>query len=80
MTPFTPYEEWSSGLITVDDAMRSGFIGICTKADWQYGECVAWMKAHIPNAERLDMTTRRFFHGTPGPVVSWEIDIAPPQR
>ena len=79
-TPFTPYEEWSSGLITVDDAMRSGFIGICTKADWQYGECVAWMKAHIPNAERLDMTTRRFFHGTPGPVVSWEIYIAPPQR
>ncbi len=79
-TPFTPYEAWTSGLTSTAAALRSGFIGICDPADWRHAECVAWMRAHAPKAERLDMTTRRFFHGTPGPVVSWEIYIEPPAR
>ena len=78
-TPFTPYDAWSAGLLSTEDAMRTGFIGICDPKDWQHAACVAWMKAHVPDAEHLDMTTRRFFHGTPGPVVTWEIYIVPPK-
>ena len=78
-TPFTPYDAWSAGLLSTEDAMRTGFIGICDPKDWQHAACVAWMKAHVPDAERLDMTTRRFFHGTPGPVVTWEIYIVAPK-
>jgi hypothetical protein len=78
-TPFTPYDAWSAGLLSTEDAMRTGFIGICDPKDWQHAACVAWMKAHVPDAEHLDMTTRRFFHGTPGPVVTWEIYIVAPK-
>ena len=36
-------------------------------------ECEAWMKAHAANAERMVMTTRRFFLGQPGPATAWNI-------
>src|SRR6185295_7921849 len=59
--PLTPDEAWSSGLTSLDDAKRSGFIGICETGDWKLDRCEAWMKAHAANAERVVMTTRRFF-------------------
>jgi hypothetical protein len=78
--PFTPYEKWSSGLITSEQAARSGFIGICDPTSWDHEQCLAWMKAHVPDAVHLNISTRRFFSGVPGPVVNWEIYLAAPKR
>jgi 4-amino-4-deoxy-L-arabinose transferase-like glycosyltransferase len=76
--PLTPNEPWSSGLTSLEDAKRSGFIGICETGDWKLEKCEAWMKAHAANAERMVITTRRFFLGMPGPATAWNIFIVPP--
>src|SRR3954470_3636091 len=78
--PLTPDEPWSSGLTSLDEAKRSGFIGICETGDWKLEKCEAWMKAHAANAERMVMTTRRFFLGHPGPATAWNIFIVPPAK
>jgi hypothetical protein len=78
--PLTPDEPWSSGLTSLEEAKRSGFIGICETGDWKQERCEAWMKAHAANAERMVMTTRRFFLGMPGPSTVWNIYIVPPAR
>ena len=36
------------------------------------------MAANAGNAEHLTITTQRFFHGHPGPAISWKIYIVPP--
>src|SRR5437667_2282811 len=41
--PLTPDEPWSSGLTSLDEAKRSGFIGICEVGDWKLEKCEAWM-------------------------------------
>jgi hypothetical protein len=79
-TPFTPGELWSSGLTSLEEARRLGFIGICDTSDNRLPDCEAWMAANAINAERLTITTQRFFHGRPGPAVSWQIYIAPPTQ
>jgi hypothetical protein len=76
--PLTPDEPWSSGLTSLEEAKRSGFIGICENGDWKLEKCQAWMKAHAANAEHMVMTTRRFFLGMPGPSTAWNIYIVPP--
>ncbi|WP_065751757.1 glycosyltransferase family 39 protein [Bradyrhizobium paxllaeri] len=76
----TPDEPWSSGLTSLDEAKRSGFIGICETGDWKLEKCEAWMKTHAANAERMVMTTRRFFLGHPGPATAWNIYIVPPAK
>lgn len=78
--PLTPDEPWSSGLTSLDEAKRSGFIGICETGDWKLEKCEAWMKVHAANAERMVMTTRRFFLGHPGPATAWNIFIVPPAK
>jgi len=78
--PLTPDEPWSSGLTSLDDAKRSGFIGICEVGDWKLEKCEAWMKAHAANGERMVMTTRRYFLGMPGPATAWNIFIVPPAK
>jgi hypothetical protein len=78
--PLTPDEPWSSGLTSLEEAQRSGFIGICETGDWKLERCEAWMKGHAANAERMVMTTRRFFLGMPGPSTAWNIYIVPPAR
>jgi hypothetical protein len=78
--PLTPDEPWSSGLTSLEEAKRSGFIGICETGDWKLEKCEAWMKTHAANAERIVMTTRRFFLGHPGPATAWNIFIVPPAR
>lgn len=78
--PLTPDEPWSSGLTSLDEAKRSGFIGICETGDWKLEKCEAWMKAHAANGERMVMTTRRFFLGYPGPATAWNIFIVPPAK
>jgi enoyl-CoA hydratase/carnithine racemase len=76
----TPGELWSSGLTSLDEAKRLGFIGICDTTDNRLPECEAWMKQNAPNAEQLVMTTQRFFQGHPGPSVAWKIYIQPPGK
>ena len=59
--PFTPGEIWSSGLTTLEEAKRLGFIGICDTTDYRLPtlrEVDASESA--PNAERLAITTQRF--------------------
>ena len=78
--PYTPGELWSSGLTSIEEARRLGFIGICDTSDGRLPVCDAWMAANAVNAERLTITTQRFFHGHPGPAISWKIYIAPPAQ
>ena len=75
--PFTPGEIWTAGLISAEDVKRLGFIGVFDPADGRLGEFETWIAQNAPNAERLIMTTRRFFHGHPGPAISWKIYISP---
>jgi 4-amino-4-deoxy-L-arabinose transferase-like glycosyltransferase len=75
--PYTPGELWSSGLTSLEEAKRLGFIGICDTTDWRFKTCTAWMEANAGTAERLTVTTQRFFHGHPGPAVSWNVYIVP---
>lgn len=77
--PFTPGEVWSSGLTSLEEAKRLGFIGICDTTDGRLPACEAWMKANAGDAEELAITTQRFFHGHPGPAISWKVYIAPPK-
>jgi 4-amino-4-deoxy-L-arabinose transferase-like glycosyltransferase len=78
--PFTPGELWSSGLTSLQEAKRLGFIGICDTTDARLPTCEAWMKENAPNAEQLVITTQRFFKGHPGPSVAWKIYIQPPGK
>jgi len=78
--PFTPGEIWSSGLTSLEEAKRLGFIGVCDTSDGRLPVCDAWMVANAVNAERLAITTQRFFHGHPGPAISWKVYIVPPAK
>src|SRR6266566_3776247 len=78
--PFTPGELWSSGLTSLDEAKRLGFVGICDTTDGRLPTCEAWMDANAKGAEKLVMTTQRFFRGHPGPATDWKIYIAPPGK
>jgi len=78
--PFTPGEVWSSGLTSLEEAKRLGFIGICDTTDYRLPTCEAWMEANAQNAERLAITTQRFFHGHAGPSTLWKIWMAPPGK
>ena len=44
--PFTPGEVWSSGLTSLEEAKRLGFIGICDTSDGRLPVCEAWMAAN----------------------------------
>ena len=78
--PFTPGEIWSSGLTSLEEAKRLGFIGICDTTDWTAAGLRGWMEANAANAEHLAITTQRFFHGHPGPAISWKVYIVPPAK
>ena len=78
--PFTPGEVWSSGLTSLEEARRLGFIGVCDTSDGRLPLCEAWMKANATGAEQLTITTQRFFKGHPGPAITWKVFIAPPAK
>ena len=78
--PLTPGELWSSGLTSLEEARRLGFIGVCDTTDGRLPICEAWMAANAANAERLTITTQRFFKGHPGPAITWKVFIAPPAK
>jgi 4-amino-4-deoxy-L-arabinose transferase-like glycosyltransferase len=78
--PFTPGEIWSSGLTSLEEARRLGFIGICDTSDGRLPVCEAWMAANGKDAEQIAITTQRFFRGHPGPAINWKIYIVPPAK
>jgi 4-amino-4-deoxy-L-arabinose transferase-like glycosyltransferase len=78
--PLTPGELWSSGLTSLEQARRLGFIGVCDTTDGRLPICEAWMAANGNNPERLTITTQRFFKGHPGPAITWKVFIAPPAK
>ena len=78
--PFTPGEIWLSGLTSFEEAKRLGYIGICDTSDYRIKLCEAWMEANAVNAERVAITTQRFFHGRAGAATGWKIYIVPPQE
>ncbi len=78
--PFTPGEVWSSGLTSLEEAKRLGFIGVCDTTDYRLPTCEAWMETNAPDAERLAITTQRLFHGHAGPSTLWKVWIAPPGK
>lgn len=77
--PVTPYEEWPSGVTSLADARRNGFIGICQEHDWKFERCEAWMKDNAKGAERIVMTTRRFFKGHASVPDTWDVYLVPPE-
>ena len=79
--PLLPGDDWSAGLTSLEEARRLGFIGVCdTATDWNLPACEDWMARNAANAERLLMTTRRFYRGHPGPSRVWKIYIVPPAQ
>ncbi len=78
--PLTPGEIWSSGLTSLEEAKRLGFIGVCDTTDNRLPQCEAWMKKNGKDAEELAVTTQRFFKGHPGPAVTWKVYIVPPAK
>ena len=78
--PYTPGELWSSGLTSLEEARRLGFIGVCDMTDGRLPACEAWMKANGGDAEQLVITTQRFYRGHPGPAIDWKIYIVPPGK
>src|SRR5580698_5816614 len=78
--PLTPGEIWSSGLTSLEEAKRLGFIGICDTTDNRLPECEAWMAENAKDAEQVAVTTQRFFKGHPGPATTWKIYIEPPAK
>ena len=76
-TPLAP-EEPPSGLITPEQADRSGFIGICEMSGPFHRSCDPWMKAHATRGDHIIVTTRRFFNGKPGPAMNWQVYFVPP--
>jgi 4-amino-4-deoxy-L-arabinose transferase-like glycosyltransferase len=78
--PFTPGEIWSSGLTSLEEAKRLGFIGVCDTSDGRLPVCEAWMAANGKDAEQVAITTQRFFRGHPGPAITWKVYIVPPAK
>ena len=79
--PFTPGEEWSAGLTSLEEAKRLGFIGVCdTATTWNLPACEEWMARNAGNAERLLMSTQRFYRGHPGPSRNWKVYVVPPAK
>jgi 4-amino-4-deoxy-L-arabinose transferase-like glycosyltransferase len=77
---FTPNEAWNSGLTSLEDAKKYGFIGVFDPNDGRLPAFEKWVAETAPNAERMVMTTRRFTNGKAGPPMSWNIYIAPPAK
>lgn len=77
---FTPNEAWASGLTSLDELKRYGFIGVFDATDERLPKFEKWISETAPNAERVVMTTRRFTHGKAGPSMSWNIYFAPPGK
>jgi hypothetical protein len=78
--PLTLYDEGRSGLMSLAEAQRDGFIGICEVGTWNIDRCEAWMKDHAAGAERLVLSTRRYFNGQVGISTRFDVYLVPPKK
>ncbi len=78
--PLTIYDEGESGLLSLAEAKRDGFIGICEVGTWNIDRCEAWMKEHAAGAERLVLSTRRYFSGQVGTSTRFDVYLVPPKK
>jgi hypothetical protein len=76
--PLTPNEIWSSGLTSLDEAKRYGFIGICEVGAWNQQACDAWMKRNAAGGEEMVITTRRVFRGFAIAATVWNVYVVLP--
>src|SRR3984957_12982549 len=76
--PLTPNETWSSGLTSLDEAKRYGFIGVCEVCAWNEQACDAWMKRNAADGEEMVITTQRFFRGSARAATVWNVFVVPP--
>jgi 4-amino-4-deoxy-L-arabinose transferase-like glycosyltransferase len=76
--PLTPNEVWSSGLTSLEEAKRYGFIGICEVGAWNQQACDAWMKRNAAGGEEMVITTRRVFRGSAIAATAWNVFVVPP--
>lgn len=75
-----PLEAWDSGLTSLEDAKRYGFIGVFDPTDERLPKFEKWVSEVAPNAERMVLSTRRFTNGKAGPTMSWNVYISPPAK
>ncbi|MBJ7405367.1 MAG: glycosyltransferase family 39 protein [Bradyrhizobium sp.] len=75
-----PLEAWDSGLTSLEDARRYGFIGVFDPTDERLPKFEKWISEVAPTAERMVLSTRRFTNGKAGPTMSWNVYIAPPAK
>ena len=78
--PYVPYEKVGSGLLSLEEAKRAGFIGICDPTDSRFGSCETWMKENAAGAERVVISTRRFFQGQAGVSSRWHVYFVAPGK
>jgi 4-amino-4-deoxy-L-arabinose transferase-like glycosyltransferase len=76
--PLTPNESWSSGLTSLDEAKRFGFIGICEVGGWNQQACDAWMKQNAAGGDEMVITTQRFFRGSAIAATAWNVYVVVP--
>jgi len=76
--PFVPNEKVGSGLLSFEETKRAGYIGICDPADARFEACETWMKENAAGAERVVISTRRFFQGQSGISSRWHVYFVPP--
>jgi 4-amino-4-deoxy-L-arabinose transferase-like glycosyltransferase len=76
--PLTPNEIWTSGLTSLDEAKRYGFIGICEVGTWNQQACDAWMKRNAAGGDEMVITTQRFFRGSAISATAWNVYIVLP--
>jgi 4-amino-4-deoxy-L-arabinose transferase-like glycosyltransferase len=76
--PLTPDEIWPSGLTSLDEAKRYGFIGICQVGAWNQQACDAWMKRNAAGGEEKVITTQRVFRGSAVAATTWNVYVVPP--
>jgi len=76
--PLTPNETWSSGLTSLAEAKRYGFIGICEVGAWNQQACDAWMKLNAAGGEEMVITTRRVFRGSASAATAWNVFVVLP--
>ena len=67
-------------MTSLEEAKRLGFIGICDTSDGRLPVCEAWMAANAQGCRAVAITTQRFFHGHPGPAITWKVYIVPPAK
>lgn len=75
-----PLEAWDSGLTSLEDAKRYGFIGVFDPTDERLPKFEKWVSEVAPNAERMVLSTRRFTNSKAGPTMSWNVYISPPAK